>query len=198
MFDSSIGYAGRVTIKIKNKPPIRKFNTGTKSLFNVLSDCLAKSNMENFNNFRLRLPWYMDILNANANSKQLTKNHLSKYSDKYDSNIGELDEKKLADYSILRAPMLISKSNNSSKKDENKDDNLGIVELYSMLNSSNIENTGSNNTSQLYICLIDGLQQNVLAFVGIEESVITALTGSVYGQAEIEWQLQLGNKGDIK
>ena len=33
---SNLVYTGRVTVKIKNKPPVRKFNSGTSALFDVL------------------------------------------------------------------------------------------------------------------------------------------------------------------
>lgn len=46
MFDT-IGYTGKVTIKIKNKPPIRKFNSGTSTLFKALCNFLINGSSDN-------------------------------------------------------------------------------------------------------------------------------------------------------
>ena len=72
---ANIKYRGRVSINIKNKPPLERHNEGTNILFNTLHDILARN--VTYQTYAAKLPCFMSIVNA-------YDNRITSY---YDSNL---------------------------------------------------------------------------------------------------------------
>lgn len=193
---SGITYAGKVSIKIKGKPQRRCSNNGTYVLLDFIGNCLINAFAGSFVDYTNQTPTYIDILlqSASSDTQGTTKPSLEANPDCYATSQPH-DQPPLRNYSVLRAPVLIE-----AKKLQHPDETHVTTEVVftALVNTSNVNNTVlsqlPSTAKNLFVCLVDGQQENILAFAEIEIDPIKSLTSDVFGQATVDWTMEIGNK----
>lgn len=199
---SDITYAGKVSIKIKGRPRGRVSNNGTHVLLDFIGDCLVNAFSGNVLEFIKRSPAYIDILllPTSSSTTDVTSESISKYPTAYTKSI-EITEgeetiviKPLRTCSILRAPILIE----NKKRDKLPESTCSLAIYTALINTSNINisliNQEASTSHELVVCLVDAQQQNVLAFAKLKMDTIKSLTTDIFGQATLQWTMEIGNK----
>lgn len=199
---SDITYAGKISIKIKGRPRGRVSNNGTHVLLDFIGDCLVNAFSGNFLEFTKRSPAYVDILllSSSVDTEGVTEEILSKYPTAYTRSIEITDSnntimiKPLRNSSVLRAPILIE----NKKRDRQEKSKYSQAIYTALVNTSNINisliDQESSTTRDLAVCLVDAQQQNVLAFAKLDIDTIKSLTSDIFGQATLQWTMEIGNK----
>lgn len=170
MMQSFLNYSGKVTIKVKSKPPIKSFNSGTNALFNSLCNIIAR-NLSDANSDLLRsaLPSYMMIVSA-LPSDDVTNNFVYTQG----NNL------------LLTEIPVNSRVVGSSTS----------VTLTSILTHSNIYSSRYDSTAEGYILLLDGDRENILAYTNLSLADIKEVVEDSYGQASIQWEMSFQNKAE--
>ena len=176
MFNSRIGYVGKVTIKIKNKPPIRKKNRGTLALFKLLGNVLDKIALSSNYNLAQKLPTYVDILNSDGS-------HIKVNCEEYNSE--------LKPNSLLRAPILLTNEHSTCTNDPVCKVSYTATLTTANMNLAKLESASAS--TNIHACLVDAAQSNVLAYVEISLNDLQNLSTDLYGQATLTWDMELGN-----
>lgn len=116
--NSNLIYYGKVTVRIKNKPPIRKHNSGTTQLFKVLYEALADPANASPNNH----PGYICISNTKEPS------NVTYESDKK-LTVSELyiNARDVTDNGV-KFTALLNHNNISSQTEFNSSDNLLLLD----------------------------------------------------------------------
>ena len=166
---SNITYTGKVTVKVKGKPPVRLKNKGTisffKSLYNILSLTIINNDTETL---RSILPNSMSIVLADSQTPR------------WDS----VEYTKISGASILSSPMPIV-----SRKVQDSS-----VSFDSLLTHSYINSAKYDSTKIAFIVLLDGqADSKVLAYTTFNLSDIATVAQTPNSQATISWQLSFGN-----
>lgn len=200
--NSNITYAGKVSIKIKGRPRGRVSNNGTYVLLDFIGDCLINAFSGNFLEFTKRSPAYIDILllSSSSDTEGITEETLSNYPTAYTRSIEITDNNKtvivepLRNSSVLRAPILIE----NKKRDRLEKSKYSQAIYTALVNTSNINisliDQEASTTRDLAVCLVDAQQQNVLAFAKLDIDTIKSLTSDIFGQATLQWTMEIGNK----
>lgn len=193
---SGITYAGKVSIKIKGKPQRRCLNNGTYVLLDFIGNCLINAFAGSFGDYRKHTPTYIDILlgSEGSSTQGTTKESLAANPGCYAISQPH-DQPPLRNYSVLRAPVLIE-----DKKLQHPDESHVTTEVVftALVNTSNVNNTILSQLESteynLLVCLVDDQQENILAFAEIRIDPIKSLTSDVFGQATVDWTMEIGNK----
>lgn len=193
---SGITYAGKVSIKIKGKPQRRCSNNGTYVLLDFIGNCLINAFAGSFVDYTKQTPTYIDILlqSVSSDTQGTTKDLLEANPNCYATS-QPYDQPPLRNYSVLRAPVLIER-----KQLQHPDKTHATTEVVftALVNTSNVNNTVldklPSTAKNLFVCLVDAQQENILAFAEIEIDPIKSLTSDVFGQATVDWTMEIGNK----
>ena len=193
---SGITYAGKVSIKIKGKPQKRCSNNGTYVLLDFIGNCLINAFARSFVDYTRQAPTYIDILlqSVSSDTQGTTKDLLEANPNCYATPQPD-DQPPLRNYSVLRAPVLIE-----DKKLQHSDEKHVTTEVVftALVNTSNVNDTIldhlDSTAKNLFVCLVDAQQENILAFAEIEVDPIKSLTSDVFGQATVDWTMEIGNK----
>lgn len=170
--NSNMIYRGRVTVKVKNKPPVKTKNAGTTAFFKILYSILSQALLtENQTEVAKLLPSYITMI----------------YEDDYTLSLLQAPDavyKEDAFVNALLAPIPIT-SRRSSTKDT-------VYEC--ILNYGNIKYHSYSPTMKGYVLLLNGESENkILAYTPFEFSVIQPVVDDPLGQATIQWSLSFSN-----
>lgn len=174
MINSNINYSGRIKIKIKGKPPVKRHNNGTEQFFNLLYSCLSlQITPLNTQEYMSRLPNYISIV-LMPTEEVVNKKTYSDFTN---------------DTLLLKSPMPICDRTN----------NLQKVSLTSVLTSSNIEKIKYDATSRATLLLLDStFERNILAYAEFNLDAIGDVATSNYSnQADIIWEMSFSNASTI-
>lgn len=169
---NEITYSGRVTIKVKNKPPVRRNNSGTPELFNLLCNIMAGSQaspIEQTIPVKIAMIYEDDTLT----------------SDTFNSNLNFEDYKQL---SILMSELLISDKQVNST---NASVYYAALLPHSQLNTSVRRQAEAAKTC--YVLLLNA-QQNIVAYAPFKNSEISSIWEDANGQGVVEWEMFFANK----
>lgn len=170
-----ITYNGKVTIKIKNKPPVKTKNSGTPILFNMLCNILSGALSDSSSlTQHTSLPCYMSIITDASVVR----------SDK----TVETDYNKLKTYSIVTDLLPIT-----SKSIESTSNSITLSTLlvYSMIKTTAVASL--TETSTCTILLLDS-QNKILAFSEFDFASIQSVCIDPNIQAVIDWNMSFTNK----
>lgn len=170
---SKLRYHGKVTIRVKNKPPKSKHNEGTIHLFNLLNAILVQSLSSETGSTILNksLPSYLQIIHNGSGYINSSK-------------LAEGSFRAVEDYSILTGFLPIQ----NRSIDEDRNAKFTALLTHSRLNLSvKLEGTG-------YILLLDSSEnEKILAFAQIDLDNLAAIHNDVTGQAAIDWVMSFDN-----
>lgn len=185
MKKSNIGYKGQVTINIKKRPPIRKTNSGTWDLFNVIAAILGKVRPLNSSLFYQSLPSFMAIIHNNELEKVITKEDLVS-NNTYDN------------YKAHSALLIEMPITSSFVSDDRK--LAASVTLSCLLNNANLSSAvfEQYQTGSGYLLLLDGNKDKILAVVDLSFTSLLPVWEQRNGQASIDWELSFTNNSELK
>lgn len=167
--NESIKYTGKVTIKIKNKPPVKTRNSGTAALFNVLCNVLSNAFSGSDSIAHSYLPCYMSIISGT----------------RIDENTDYL---KVKDYSLITEPLPIASREVDSTSNSVT---LSALLVYSVIKTGAIK--GLSEGSTCTVVLLDG-RNTILAHSDFQFSSIQEVCENPNIQAAIDWQMSFSNK----
>lgn len=169
MINSVISYNGKVTIRVKNKPPKSRHNEGTSHLFNLLHGILTQALvLDDVKQLSQKLPSYFVLVKDNPT---ISSDIL------LDGNYADIENRSV----LLQGLPIVNR--------ELTDKGLKFSALltHSMLNTSMYELTDG------YILMLDSHQDNILAFSKIDLRSIQPVYDDVAGQAAIDWEMSFNN-----
>lgn len=168
---SNIQYTGKVTIKVKGKPPIKTKNAGTLGFFNMLSKLLAQQlvpSAHGVQKFSESMPSYIMVLKS-------TDADLTPESYEYEMNNTQnllLSEVPITNYEF--------------------DDYQ--VSFRGVLNNSNIKSdTTVNYNGDCHVLLLDGARKNILAYTTVNLQYLKEVKDNKFSQATITWTMTFTN-----
>ena len=168
---TSIGYKGNVTITIKNRPVVKKSNSGTMALFHAVSELLTQ--VQGVSDTALavrRIPAYMSFLKGDECNAILNDDY--KYINYQHKCI------------VLSELPIVKRSADST----------GQIELSAMLNSTNMSSEfDTSGGSEGTLVLLDGVRENILACIKLNLSQFETVQADRYGQATITWKMAFNN-----
>lgn len=189
MISSGIKYSGKVTVKIKNKPPVKVRNNGTNALFNLIYDILGFSGQpydcdESWVN---RTPGYMMLLH---------KNSFTSIDDLTASIDKDNSYSKYVENTLLLKPMEIEERivpQEEENNDYTPDDKYVTFKCF--LTKGNIYSSVLNNCKEQegLVILLDRNRHNILAYVKIKLEAFESVNADSEGQAIIEWNMDFSN-----
>lgn len=164
----NIGYSGRVTIKVKGKPPVKKKNSGTPVLFNTLCDILTSTNVSDTKAF----PAYISLIHNMRGA--ITPEIIIKNSNYLD---------------YVKAELVTSLSPISSRQSRPN----GSCVFSSMITHSQANISNSVNVETCYVVLLSG-EKKIMAFFELDFSSVFPVFSDINRQAVIEWEMFFDNK----
>ena len=164
----NISYAGRVTIKVKGKPPVKKKNSGTLVLFNTLCDILTSTNLSDNKVF----PAYISLIHNNSGT--ITPETI-------------IDNSNYLDY--LDAELVTSLLPISSRQSRYD----GSCVFSSMIAHSQANTSNSSGVETCYVVLLSGAKK-IMAFFKLDFNSVSSVFSDMNGQAAIEWEMFFDNK----
>lgn len=178
MPSSNIIYQGKVTVKVKGKPPVKLKNNGTQSFFTALYNILSLTVLTNNpDKFRSVLPCEMSIVMLGSDHVWVDDNYSSVSSE-----------------SLLTTPMSIVSRNVATVK--NHTSLSTSVTFDCLLTHGYINATKYDSTKTGFILLLDGqAEQKILAYTEFDLQQIADVASTANSQATISWQLSFGNGG---
>jgi hypothetical protein len=170
---NAITYAGRVTIKVKNKPPVRKLNAGTPVLFSFLCNLIAGVSLKDLDT---QLP--VKIALIHSQNKTITDETLNT----------QLEFDSYSDVSLLTSELHIT--------DRKVNSSTSSVYFSSLLLHSQLKTYMKSvaNTSKTCYALLLNNNNDILAHAPFEYTDIVAIWEDVNGQGAIEWEMFFANK----
>lgn len=170
--NSSMIYRGRVTVKVKNKPPVKTKNAGTTAFFKILYSILSQALLtENQTEVANLLPSYMTMIYDDEDTLSLLQASDAVYKENLFVN-------------ALLAPIPIT-----ARKSSTKD---AVYEC--ILNYDNIKYHSYSPTKKGYVLLLNSeSDKKILAYTPFDFSVIQAVVEDPLGQATIQWSLSFSN-----
>lgn len=178
MINIPIQYKGEVIIRIKGKPVVKKHNSGTVHMFNLINRIFSRS-LHDSEELGISLPSHIALIyNAGLDKSEIMngeKNyveHLKQYS-----------------LTITELP-IVSRSIetvNNSIGEEN------IIVYKSLLTNSLLRSDKSDVTSSGYALLLDGTCSKILAVSDIELESLAPLYDDPLGESDVEWRMTFNN-----
>lgn len=170
---NKIVYRGKVTVKTRGKPSIRKHNNGTNVLFSLLSNLVSGILPNDLTN---KLPTKIGIIHDNA--KVIS-------SDSFEN----VDYNDFESYSILLDELLItSRSVNST---------TNSVIFSTLLPNSSLYKDETRDYAEasenLFILLLNRSDE-ILAHAEINYEDLQEVWDNPIGQAKVEWEMFFANK----
>lgn len=173
MINSVISYNGKVTIRVKNKPPKSKHNEGTSHLFNLLHSILTQALiLDDMKQLSQKLPSYFVLVKDNPT---ISSDVL------LEGNYSDIENRSV----LLQALPIVNRELTKTEKGEGL--KFSALLTHSMLNTSTYELTDG------YILMLDSHQNNILAFSKIDLRSIQPVYDDVAGQAAIDWEMSFNN-----
>lgn len=171
----SIAYAGRVHIKVKGKPPVRKNNNGTNVFFNLMRNIMTLAEIERSKS----LPYYMSIVLPNNNEEDF--NNKPQYSE-YEP--------------LVLHPILITSRTVPYHTDSGETKlQDGTCVLSALLPHSSTSMDEISQLSSAYIVLLNNADpKQILAYTKADQTALRPVFEDENGQAVIEWELTFGNQ----
>ena len=183
-----IGYCGKVSIKIKNKPPIKKPNNGTLALFKLFTQLLDRTLLHpsTILDMKNSVPTYIDVLYVKDTDPY---EYLHANYNDYKS----LRSNKFCS-SLLKVPVTLNKPTSSLDSDEiQAKTQYDTVIVTSNVNTNVLDTVIDKENSYVYVVLVDYDQKNILAFSKLAALEVDNLTQDAYGQAIVTWEMTVGN-----
>lgn len=186
---NNITYVGNVTIKVKDKPPVKKNNNGTATFFNVLRDIMILAKQPNTDD----LPYYMAVVKDPPLSNESVSSFFNK------NTYNNLDN----DLKMLLRPLLITSrvaTNNTENNGGNNPFKDGSCVLSVLLpHSETLLPEPGSAPDVVYILLLNARKdKQILAYSQQAYKDIAPVFQEVNGQAGIEWELTFGNSKEMK
>lgn len=176
-----ISYEGKVTIKVKDKPPIKRNNTGTPVLFKMLCDILTTTNISDDKVY----PAYMSLIHDDGGTT--TPDYL-KTQINYSSYAGS---------ALVTSLLPISSRKHKSTTSANSIDTVESCVFTSLIAHSQTNTNNVSNLNTCYVLLLNNKQQ-IMAFFPITFDSIQSVFTDVNGQAAISWEMFFANKDGEK
>lgn len=173
---NSIAYAGRVQIKVKGKPPVRKNNNGTNVFFNLMRNIMTLAENERSKS----LPYYMSVVLL-PNNDESEFNNNPQYSH----------------YTPLVLHPILITSRTVPYHTDGGETKLqdGTCVLSALLPHSSTIMSGTGQLSSAYIVLLNNADsKEILAYTKVEQEKLRPVFEETNGQAVIEWELTFGNQ----
>lgn len=167
MLNSCIIYKGEVSIKVKDKSPVRAHNQGTYHLFNCINRIFSTAIHKDADLSRV-LPGYMSIICGKVDADTLQKNpNYTSY----------------ASYSVLvdEAPIV------------NRSIDSDVLVYTSLITNSQLISSTQGSSETAYFLLLNGDKTEILAFSDFDLSELENVYKDPLGQADLTWKLQFTN-----
>lgn len=166
---TQVNYKGKVTVKIKGKPPAKRFNSGTNAMFNVIRQVFllnfGKQDAINYPD----LPQCIIISNGNYDEKITEYNQTTGL---LNDTIPILSREAISDYGLrYRATLVNSNISNNQEFTDRDDDGTHIL-------------------------LLAGDQKTILAYVKASADqieIFKTIQQDANSQCTIEWELYFSN-----
>lgn len=172
---NSIAYAGRVQIKVKGTPPVRKNNNGTNVFFNLMRNIMTFTDTERSKS----LPYYMSIVSLPSGTPE-EFNTFPEYN-RYDP--------------LLLYPILITSRTVPYKTEEGVSTLENGKCVLSALLPKSATITGANLSNNAYVVLLNNMDvKQILAYTEADAGALKPVFEETNGQAVIEWELTFGNQ----
>ena len=173
---NEITYRGRVTIKIKNKPPVKRNNSGTSELFSLLCNVIAGFQLSSIEKC---IPAKIAMIYDDTGS----------LTDKiFNSNLDFIHYK---DKSILVSELLISDRQINSITSSVY---YAALLPHSQLNTS--VKSHAESAKSCYVLLLNN-QQKIVAYAPFKNSEISSIWEDANGQGVVEWEMFFANKKEV-
>lgn len=183
MLKSSIGYEGKVTIKVKDKPGPPRHNNGTIYFFNVLSNILTGILvLDDLAKLNKQLPAYINIIHndsGNVSTEEIFNNGI--FTDQ------------LRDNSILLHDLPISSRQVEPQGIYETSETTHRIKYSCLLTHDMINTSVKTSNRSGYIIMLDGSNERILAYANIDLYKLNPLYENTSGQAAIDWEMSFGN-----
>lgn len=173
---NEITYSGKVTIKVKNKPPIKRNNSGTPELFSLLCNIMTGFQLSSVEK---HIPAKIAMIYDDTGS--LTDNI-------FNSNSDFINYK---DKSILMSELLIS--------DRQVNSVSSSVYYAALLSHSQLNTSVRSNAERAKSCyvLLLNNKQKIVAYAPFKNSEISSIWEDANGQGVVEWEMFFANKKEV-
>ena len=161
-----ITYAGKVTIKVKNKPPVRRNNAGTSALFSHLCHTITDISSGNET-----VPTAFGILKQGAS---VSENILQR-----DPNFSKYLSQSLL---ISNLPIVSRRVLNNSR-----------VQFSAVLWNSNTNSTINESINKCFVVMLNN-KNEILAYSEFDYSTIQPVWNDFNSQCVIDWEMEFANK----
>lgn len=162
---NTIGYTGKVTIKVKNKPPVRRNNAGTSALFSHLCHTITGTT-----SVSETAPTAFGILKSGG--------AVSETSLQTDPNFSKYLSQSVL---ISNLPIVSRRPLNSSQ-----------VQFSAVLWNSNTNSTVSENIDKCFVVMLNN-KNEILAYSKFNYSDIRPVWNDFNSQCVIEWLMEFAN-----
>ena len=169
MINLPICYKGEVTIKLKDKPVVKKHNSGTVNMFNLVNNVFSRA-LYDTQELGKALPAYIAIVyNTNINKQDILNG--------------------LSDYSVYKRWSIIT--NELPIVSRNIENNSIVYK--SLLTNSVLISSLNGVSDSGYALLLDGTCSKILAVSDIELNALAPLYEDPLGESDIEWRMTFNN-----
>lgn len=170
---NKVVYSGKVSIKTRGKPPIRKHNSGTNVLFSLLSNLVSGIIPNDLTN---KLPHKIAIIHDDSGNKTS------------ESFVDNFDYESFRELSILTTELLIS-----SRSVDNVYNSVRFSTLLprSMLNDR--RRSYAEGSKTLFVILLN-MDEQIQAYSEVSYDDISEVWDNPIGQAKVEWDMFFANK----